>query len=49
MYQVSGLLKMSNCWRMFALIGTDLSRNHARMTAMTTSGSHTRAAFWYHT
>ena len=40
---------MSNCWRMFALTGTDFSIVHARTAPTTMSGIHTKAAFWYQT
>ena len=40
---------MSNCWRMFALTGTDLSIVQARTAPTTMSGIQTKAAFWYQT
>ena len=46
---MSWFLKMSNCWRMFALTGTDLSIVHARIAPTTMSGIQTKAAFWYQT
>ncbi len=46
---MSVLLKMSNCWRMLALTGTDLSIVQASTAPTTISGIHTNAAFWYQT
>ena len=40
---------MSNCWRMFALTGTDLSIVQASSAPTTMSGIQTKAAFWYQT
>ena len=49
MYQVSGLVKMSICWRMLALTGTSLSRAKARTAATMVHGMKKTATLWTHT
>ena len=49
MYQVSGLEKMSICWRTLALTGTSLSRVKARRAATMVQGTKKTATLWTHT
>ena len=49
MHQVSGLEKMSICWRMLALTGTSLSRVKARRAATMVQGMKKTAALCTHT